>query len=240
MAFNQFLIIYSNQFPKLKNILSVVLLLVNSVLYLPVQAMNKNINVTLQTYDVNRDKNAITKILNNSEHLLCSAPLWQLIFEKCCLYFSEKIMRDRLNNTLCHLINPKHTTYVARKNDKTVGFVNYQKSPNSDQGIIHILGVINKHRRQGIGTKLMEQAIDNLFKENKGTTIKLCTKPSLTGAIKLYEGLGFKKELDKTPEQMMIRKIISFNWSILFTYFNYPILFTLQQKDYQNKKKKES
>ena len=57
MDLNKFLIIYSNQFPKIINILSASLLLVIFVLCLPTQAMDEDTDVTLQVYDVERDKN---------------------------------------------------------------------------------------------------------------------------------------------------------------------------------------
>lgn len=75
------------------------------------------------------------------------------------------------------------------------------------RGWINYLAVSPEHRRQGIATKLMEVAEQEL-KELGCPKINLQVRATNTGVIKFYESIGFKedqvvsmgKRLEKDPE----------------------------------------
>jgi len=61
------------------------------------------------------------------------------------------------------------------------------------KGHIISLAVLPRYRRRGLGTRLMEKALDALHRVYGCTEVYLEVRVSNTPAIKLYEKLGFKK-----------------------------------------------
>jgi ribosomal-protein-alanine N-acetyltransferase len=83
------------------------------------------------------------------------------------------------------------TFYVAEKNGIVVGYVISRKVNTS--GHILAIAVDPNHRRQGIGSILMEVVTDKLRREG-AEEIWLEVRVSNTGAIQFYKKLGFEKK----------------------------------------------
>lgn len=78
--------------------------------------------------------------------------------------------------------------FVAEVDGKVVGYV----IASSRKGEIVSIAVMPELRRRGIGRRLMKEAMGYL--ERKGVKrVELMVRIGNVGAIKFYEGLGFKK-----------------------------------------------
>ena len=94
---------------------------------------------------------------------------------------------------------------VALKNDKIIGFIIYQiDSEKSDwnersgHGFIREFYVNNQHRKQGVGTKLIQSAENNLKK--MGAKNIYLTSSSEYYVEDFYYGKGYKNEQKTSPK----------------------------------------
>ena len=85
--------------------------------------------------------------------------------------------------------------FVGLKGDEVVGWCDI--SPGKSEGFTHCgtlgMGVLRDHRRQGIGTRLMERTI-SAAKARDIERVELEVYSSNTPAISLYEKRGFVHE----------------------------------------------
>ncbi|MFX0132917.1 MAG: GNAT family N-acetyltransferase [Candidatus Hodarchaeota archaeon] len=96
---------------------------------------------------------------------------------------TEDEWKKRINNAL-----------LAFSNDKLVGIIVYIiNNKNKTKHIANIFGVYVKkeYRRQGIGKKMIENALKIIQKNVIVSKIKLGVNPELKAAVKLYEKCGF-------------------------------------------------
>ncbi|MBS3059878.1 MAG: GNAT family N-acetyltransferase, partial [DPANN group archaeon] len=75
---------------------------------------------------------------------------------------------------------------VAEENDEILGWLQYAEEEKNDTTSIHDLIVDAKHRNKGVASALIEKVSENK-KE-----IRLEVNEKNTGAIKLFEKLGFR------------------------------------------------
>lgn len=77
----------------------------------------------------------------------------------------------------------------------------YAEFENDDEAGIRMLVVAPEAQRRGIGARLVQACVDQARSTGK-VRVSLHTTPSMTGAQRLYEGLGFRRreERDWTPE----------------------------------------
>ena len=77
----------------------------------------------------------------------------------------------------------------------------YAEFKGDDEAGVRMLVVAPEAQRRGIGSRLVHACIDRARQAGK-TRISLHTTPTLTGAQRLYEGLGFARatERDWIPE----------------------------------------
>ena len=90
--------------------------------------------------------------------------------------------------------------FITEEDNKKLGHIfafNYGKI-----GVIGMLIVRPKYRNRGIGTKLMEKAIQYLEKQGV-ETIRL---EAVVKAVSLYKRLGFKKEFDSLRMERKVKK----------------------------------
>jgi ribosomal protein S18 acetylase RimI-like enzyme len=81
---------------------------------------------------------------------------------------------------------------ISTINEKIIGMA-HGKIMNDGTGWLGFLGVLQDHRRMGVGRALANRFIKEC--KDKGTQkISLDTHPLLIPAIKLYESMGFIKE----------------------------------------------
>lgn len=80
---------------------------------------------------------------------------------------------------------------VATLNDEVIGYIMFDKLYNS--GIIVSVAVSPKHRRKGIGSLLLSQALEKL-KELKTKEVFLQVEVTNSPAINFYKKFGFEVE----------------------------------------------
>lgn len=82
------------------------------------------------------------------------------------------------------------------KNGKTEikGYVYVEAEPEHGQGSIEYVAVSDKFRKQGIGTKLIQAALNHLFSYESIKDVTLSVEKENEKAIHLYEAAGFKKK----------------------------------------------
>lgn len=96
-----------------------------------------------------------------------------------------------------YLSSSKYITDVLRVDDQTVGFINYC-AHNFElltfhikrSGMIHLLGIDQRHQRKGYGQMLLTHAVSKL-EELKVPQIFLTVKRDNSAARRLYEKTGF-------------------------------------------------
>ncbi len=142
-------------------------------------------NPTIRPYSKDTDETALIAIFKENPQYLLGEE-W------------GKTEKEKLSMAKKYLASEKYKTLVLEVNDVSVAFVNYCICPPSffsgKIAFLHLLGVSNKHRRNGYGLLLMEKAIESIKKEGKEKLdyIMLAVKSSNKSAIALYEKIGFK------------------------------------------------
>jgi mycothiol synthase len=88
--------------------------------------------------------------------------------------------------------------FFAELNNQTVGYTGsaidegLNKEKNLKWGMVADIGVLKPYRRQGVGTRLMLQAMQTLKDMEVEDALLYVDEMNPTKAIKLYEKLGFK------------------------------------------------
>ena len=96
-----------------------------------------------------------------------------------------------------NIVNDKNNILLVACNDKNVignlqiTFTQYLSHKGSERATIENVRVAKNKRNLGIGTLLMEYAI-NLAKDNRCAIIQLTSDKTRTDAHRFYEKLGFK------------------------------------------------
>jgi ribosomal protein S18 acetylase RimI-like enzyme len=93
------------------------------------------------------------------------------------------------------IIENNYTQFYAIENNEVIGWCDIQ--PKGFDVMKHVgvlgIGVVSSHRHRGIGSRLLEAAIDNA-KEKCLEKVELEVFASNTNAIKLYKKFGFQFE----------------------------------------------
>lgn len=112
------------------------------------------------------------------------------IIQKDVYWFFKKQPKESFSErNLLPYLSKDFKFYVLRVQNKTVGFIVYKKI-DPQTGNINLIGVRKDYRKHGYAEKLLSFACEDLFKDGC-KKIKLFTRTSNTGAIKLYTKLGF-------------------------------------------------
>lgn len=94
------------------------------------------------------------------------------------------------------IIANDYAQYYAVDGDKVVGWCDI--IPKSFEGFTHVgvlgMGLLSGYRGQGIGSRLIEKAIEHSAEKNVIKKIELEVYESNTNAIRLYEKYGFVHE----------------------------------------------
>jgi len=86
------------------------------------------------------------------------------------------------------------THFIALKEGKIIGTV--RVFPKGENAVIGRLAILKEERNQGVGTKLMDLAIEYA----KNNTAKLAVASVQVRASDFYESLGFKKKGEEYME----------------------------------------
>lgn len=94
------------------------------------------------------------------------------------------------------IVSNDYAQYYAIDGDKVIGWCDI--IPKSNEGFTHVgvlgMGLLSEYRNQGIGSKLIEKAIEHSVKKNGIEKVELEVFESNANAIKLYEKFGFVYE----------------------------------------------
>jgi ribosomal protein S18 acetylase RimI-like enzyme len=128
-------------------------------------------------------KGLITGYINSSSNGVDESDSSLEQIEEC-----EQILNRFIRYNLAHC-------YLAKFDQKYVGFIVLSWSFSISKGfpVIRIDALYSspKHRKKGVGRKLMQHAID-LAIENKASRLQLETDDDNIPACALYKNLGFK------------------------------------------------
>ena len=92
------------------------------------------------------------------------------------------------------IASPLTTLLVAKDGDKIIGMISLAvvQMPTGLRSYLEDLVVNSSYRHRGTATALLRAAID-LARNSAARTMDLTSRPSRTGAIRIYERLGFKR-----------------------------------------------
>lgn len=137
----------------------------------------------IERYNDQRDRAAVSQLIKQSPGELTPP---------------NQPMDDSVALKWCASKNPDITTMVLRKDNETIGFVNYyvtnlnilwcHKMPVNT--VLHLLAVDERYQRQGYGRILVEHALNDLQKYLPTTA--LATRKNNHNAHAFYTALGFK------------------------------------------------
>jgi ribosomal protein S18 acetylase RimI-like enzyme len=102
-------------------------------------------------------------------------------------YYNAKKIISRLD---------EHNQLLIIKNGETEirGYVYVEAEPEYGQGSIEYVAVSDQFRKQGIGTKLIQAALNHLFSYETIKDVSLSVEKENEKAIHLYEAAGFKRK----------------------------------------------
>ena len=137
------------------------------------------------------------KIIPAAEDLALSfwSALDQVAKERKYLLMLEGPKPESTVSFVKTIVEKNWTQFYAVEGGELVGWCDI--IPQEREGVRHVacvgMGVVSSHRRKGIGRALLIRCIDDAF--SKGVErIELEVFASNTGAIKLYQRLGFFTE----------------------------------------------
>ena len=97
----------------------------------------------------------------------------------------------------------RNTSFVAVENKTIVGILlGFMDQVDNTTGFIHLLGVLETHRNQGVATQLIV-AFAKAVKERNGNKLSLTTYTTNERAMQFYEHRGFteRREIEKVGEK---------------------------------------
>ena len=92
------------------------------------------------------------------------------------------------------IASPLTTLFIAKDEDKIVGMIslNVVQMPTGLRSYLEDLVIDSAYRQRGAATALLQAAID-LARSSGARTLNMTSRSSRTGAIRLYERLGFRR-----------------------------------------------
>lgn len=105
----------------------------------------------------------------------------------------EQALRPEFYSKLKNAVDDhQHILLVSRDSDIIVGMV-WGNITKDGSGWLGFMGVIQSHRRQGIGRDLLNRFIEECIKKG-AQKVWLNTDPRLVPALQLYESSGFVQD----------------------------------------------
>ena len=136
---------------------------------------DKSIQIT--PYDDNKDKQFVMSIIVEHPNFL-----------------SYEFAGKPAGTTEKYLTQTNHYTFILRKNNNPIGFINFaikEKSNSTDKlGSIDLLGIDKNNQKKGYGLILIEYALKKL-KELNVSEVSLIVNKENVKAQRIYEKIGF-------------------------------------------------
>lgn len=89
-------------------------------------------------------------------------------------------------------IGENHRVFVYSEGDEILGYLYAAIEEETGDGSVEFVGVREDTRGKGIGRKLLQTALQWLFKEKTVCQVTLVVNDNLTNARSLYESVGFR------------------------------------------------
>ncbi|QTD42566.1 N-acetyltransferase [Sporosarcina sp. Te-1] len=106
--------------------------------------------------------------------------------------------------TICNRLNEYNQLLLLTTADEQIkGYVYVEADPLHQSGSIEYIAVSSAFQKQGIGTRLLQEALVRLFAFEEINEIRLCVSTSNAVAIRLYKAAGFY------PKQELIHSVIT-------------------------------
>jgi len=103
---------------------------------------------------------------------------------------TKKLFMEKLNHAV-ERFPMFHTLFTARDNEKLVGYVQIGITPDGGLGQIISFHFLKDYRGEGLGGKLIKEALDWLWKHGV-KEIELGTQGGNEAAVSFYKKHGFK------------------------------------------------
>lgn len=91
-------------------------------------------------------------------------------------------------------MNDERKVMVAIEDRLLLGYVYIEANPTFQEGSIEYIGVLPSERKRGIGSQLIQAALDQLFNVFLIKEIQLCVSDINEKALKLYRKAGFREK----------------------------------------------
>ncbi len=139
--------------------------------------MKSDESIQITPYDNNKDKKFVMSII-----------------DACPNFLSYEFAGKPEGTTEKCLTQNNHYTFILRKNNRPIGFVNFavkEKTNSTDKlASIDLLGIEKKNNQKGYGLLLIEYALKKI-KELNVSEISLIVNKENVKAQRLYEKMGF-------------------------------------------------
>ncbi|KAG7386668.1 hypothetical protein PHYPSEUDO_015452 [Phytophthora pseudosyringae] len=114
----------------------------------------------------------------------CAMPLHPHVLPVCLLFSYQELRQER---------QPRHNTLVlavGTQDAAVLGYILFRR--NGTEGHIDRIAVVERQRRQGLGRRLLQRAIETL-QTSRALKLVLEVDTANAGAIALYESQGFER-----------------------------------------------
>jgi ribosomal protein S18 acetylase RimI-like enzyme len=183
------------------------------------QRLLKRDNITYSEYDAKRDHASLDELVMKNAFWLFHGNVDK---SKLAIY-NNMIEKSHISDDFDVFEKVPYYTFVARKENKVVGFITYYistfKDPKTHEtkkiGRIHLLCVDSDCRRVGIGIHLVKEVIE-FFKKEFCFRAYLLTRPENIKAKSLYYKVGFVESektdfaaclYDENPAEFLIKDL---------------------------------
>ncbi|MCG3087490.1 GNAT family N-acetyltransferase [Sporosarcina cyprini] len=107
--------------------------------------------------------------------------------------------------TICNRLNEQNQLLILKADDQRIkGYVYIEDDLAHGEGSIEYIAVSNAFRKQGIGTRLLQEALLRLFTFERIDEISLCVNATNSVAINLYKTAGFNVKDDLIHSLIML------------------------------------
>jgi ribosomal protein S18 acetylase RimI-like enzyme len=105
----------------------------------------------------------------------------------------EETSKHDFQQTLWSAVDDRNSILLVATDNETIIGLAWGEIKENRLGWLSFLGVLDTHRRMGIGKALLRRFIEESI-DRGAHKISLDTNPRMIPAIKLYESMGFSRE----------------------------------------------
>ena len=156
---------------------------------------SKAIVIDLQKYNANNDT-------NKEDYKYIYTTKKSLYKDYVKEYYGNWVEKQQKEFFQKYIENNKEHLYIITSVNQKIGFIDYKIDTNNNTLEINNICINNEFQNIGLGSKLLKEIIDS----NPNYTITLQVFTNNTGAIKLYQRLGFEIITTNSTHHTMLLK----------------------------------